>query len=495
MSIFQGLVSIPEIRPAFNVGCGLDIPTGTYHLGEFGQSILCAGLSAILSVSGPPNSFKSVIMLHLHLTVADRIEQYVCSIYDSEVSMKYSRLNQLAKKFDNINKVIHGDPNLTPDQIRFMITSAADEFGDIYFEKITDYAKARTKGKTAKLKTPFIDSKGISIDIFSPIGSLIDSLSNFEVTAHVENIIDKNNLGESGNNIYHMKSANAKKLLLMRLPHLTQNGGIYFTMTAHIGNEFNLDPMAPKKHRLSHSKKGSVTTGVTKEFEFINNAIYEIFDASPCNNKEFRTGVLYPILPSDKDEDCTDLMKIHLKLTRNKDGLTGAVVDMIVSQREGVLPHLSAFHNIKEDDRFGLQGNNVTYALNLVPDINLSRTTVRAKIDENANLRRALEITYDLQQMKTLWDTLPYELMCTPEELYNDLITLGYDWGILLNTRGWWCFKESDKDNLPYLSTMDLLKMRKGMYHPFWLEDDKRTFRKKLVIDKVTHEIKHSLLV
>mgnify|MGYP000709249250 CR=1 FL=1 len=54
----------------------------------------------------------------------------------------------------------------------------------------------------------------------------------------------------------------------------------------------------------------------------------------------------------------------------------------------------------------------------------------------------------------------------------NDLIDLGYDWDVILDTRGWWA-----PDNYaPYLpnplSIIDILYMRKGKI-PFWYDKSK----------------------
>lgn len=484
-SFFSGLTSIPPLRPTFNVGAGLDIPCGAYFVGENGESILSGGMPAIMSIQGPPNAFKSVVFQFVNMSVADRIEQFIASFYDAEGSMNYNRVNQLSKRFPNLRKIIHGDPTLPPDKIKFIITSSADELGDVYFDKINNYGKERIKNKIKKLDTPFVDKLGKYISIFAPIGVFFDSLSKMEFTTHVENILDKNSLGESGNNIYYMKQGLTKKILIDRLPHLNSNCGMYFTLTAQLGDEFIMDQYAPKKHDLTHSKRGSVTTGVTKGYKYINNIIYEIFSSDKFDNKPAKTGVQYPLIQSDRNEDCTDLMKLSIKVVRNKEGATGMPIEIIVSQREGVLPHLTNFHCIKEED-FGLSGNNTSYNLDLVPDVKLGRTTVRGIIDENPKIRRALEITHELLQIKSLWYELPDNLMCTPLELYNDLKAMGYNWDILLNTRGWWCFKESESKELPFLSTLDLLKMRKEsilsnnvLYKPFWLNDDKLTYNKK----------------
>ena len=60
------------------------------------------------------------------------------------------------------------------------------------------------------------------------------------------------------------------------------------------------------------------------------------------------------------------------------------------------------------------------------------------------------------------------DLWCTPQELYKDIKEQGYDWDQLLSTRGYWMF-DNDKQATPYLSTLDLLRMRKKLYKPHWL--------------------------
>jgi hypothetical protein len=107
----------------------------------------------------------------------------------------------------------------------------------------------------------------------------------------------------------------------------------------------------------------------------------------------------------------------------------------------------------------------------LLPDVSLQRTTLRKQINENYALRRALEITSEMLQMQYLFSPAGKQYLCTPEDLYNDLIAMGYDWDTLLNkTRGYWIFEEEDNNNLPFLSTMDLLRMRGGVYTPYWLK-------------------------
>ena len=472
MSYLSSLPTIPKIRPMFNVGCLFDIVTGTYEKGANGEMILNGGQGHIVSVAGPGNSFKSVIANYFNMTIADRYSCYQYSIYDSENSLKYTRINTLARRYPNLSKVDHGSDDLQPGEVKIKITSAGEVMGDEYFEQIKGICNVKVKER-AKLMidTPFVNSQGKYIPIVRPTGVMIDSLSQLEISSLNEKMTDKNAIGDSGNNTLYMKQGIAKKQLINQSMNMGPTGGLYFTYVAHVGDEFELDPYAPKKHKLTHAKKGSKVTGTTKAFEFINDVIYEIFSATMLNNKERGTGVLYPAADVDKEEDTTDLMLVTMKPTRNKSGPAGIPLEVIVSQREGLLPHLTQFHHCKTNE-YGIVGNAINYALYLYPDVKLSRTTVREKIDNDSMLRRALEITSQLLQIKQSWAPLPNDLMCDPETLYTDIKAMGFNWEVLLGmTRNYWVFNEDEgKDGLYYLSTMDLLRMRVGDYTPAWYE-------------------------
>jgi hypothetical protein len=184
----------------------------------------------------------------------------------------------------------------------------------------------------------------------------------------------------------------------------------------------------------------------------------------------------YPLDSSDNsNKGDTDLNTITAILLRNKNGPTGHILPLIISQRDGVLSGLTEFHYCKENDRYGLEGNMQNYTMALRPSVKLSRTSVRSKIDADPLLDRAINITSEMCQIKNFWHHIGSDLMCTPKQLHDDLVALGYDWDVLLKTRGWWSMDNDSQDLPPFLSTMDLLRMRKGLYHPYWLAEDKKT--------------------
>ena len=69
-------------------------------------------------------------------------------------------------------------------------------------------------------------------------------------------------------------------------------------------------------------------------------------------------------------------------------------------------------------------------------------------------------------------------LELTPATLFEKVKMEGYDWNMILDTRYYWSADDEDHDQLE-LSTIDIMRMALGTYHPFWLEADKKTIKKK----------------
>jgi hypothetical protein len=225
-------------------------------------------------------------------------------------------------------------------------------------------------------------------------------------------------------------------------------------------------PTPPNK-KLTYLKNGDKINGVGGKFFYAMSNVWHAYNASPLFNQSTK-GEEYPLDRGDDRKGSTDLNVVMLRQLRSKSGLTGIVLELIVSQSEGVLPTLTEFHYIKNMNRFGLGGNNINFHLDLYPDVNLTRPTIRSKINEDPKLCRAINITSELCQMVEIRTKIDRSLLCTPKELFDDLKAMGYDWDIILQTRGWWTIN-NDQHPVPFLSTMDLLKMRKGLYRPYWM--------------------------
>lgn len=463
---------IPTVRVAINVGGLMDIPAGTYETGLHGESILNGGLTPFTGVVGIANNYKSSLADFFSFTAMSRfIDHPNCfgMKYDSENNVTMSRQAQLAEAIEGLkngkNPVENG---------RWIVSDRSRYIGNEWFEIFKTYVKKKIANqKELSVTIPFLDRTGKQMTWMVPTPTCIDSISRFE-TEDVANMREENELGDSGANTAFMRQGLSKTHMIAQLVGMVSQANTPMIMTAHIGKVIPLDARAAPVKKLQYLKNGDVIKGVSDQFLFLTNLCWQCSNAAPLVND----GTKAPEYPNGTDDNVkgdTDLLEVTLTLLRNKYGPSGLVMKIVVSQLEGVLPSLSEFHYIKTVDRFGLGGNVQNYYLELLPEVKLSRTAVRPKIEKDPMLRRALNITSEMCQMKHLWRD-EEEVFCTPKQLYDDLKEMGYDWSILLNSRGYWLPEnDSPKHELPFLSTLDLLRMRRGRYIPYWFTEEQRS--------------------
>jgi hypothetical protein len=446
-----------------NIGCLFDIPTGTYLKGANGEHILCGGLPNISGNCGRGNTYKSTIQHFTHISILNR---YACTdnlVYDTENSLTPQRIDALTEHFENlVGRDLDGEG-------RVRITDT-DMMGNKWWDAIKAIGKQRvTNAKKLQMTTPFIDTHGAKIKITKPLLVEIDSMSQVPFDA-VELMQDKAEVGESGRNMEAMKASGAKSQMIGEMPNFTKVSGIYLSMSAHLDDEIQLDPYAPPTKRLAFMKQKTIFKRVPKNFSFLTNILYSFSNANVLQNKSDKT----PLFPRDEHDRMpgdVDLQVVTVQCLRSKNGASGGIHEVVVSQSEGVLVGLTEFYYAKTR-KFGFGGNDRNYHLELYPEVSLSRTTIRGKIDEDPKLRRALEINSEICQIKHNWKRT-HEYLVEPAELYKGLKERGYNWDVLLSdTRGYWMFEEEvTEDTKKFLSTMDLFNMYAGTYHPYWYDD------------------------
>ena len=466
----------PYMRPFLNVGFPFDILTGTYYTGKDGESICNGGVQHFVGVAGGGNLFKSTILHWLHLKVCANYIRNKGLVYDTEPpSCTRARYTELATTISR---------ELAKQMVdKLLMTDITKVVGNVFFAKFKEAVEKKLAGgKDAWGTTPFLDEDGKNIKTLWPTTTEIDSLSMMTLDV-VDKILEENEIGESGANIEAMKGMAAKTQMLIQIPKLTSSSNTYMLMSAHTGRTYQLDPRAPTPKQLSFMKQDQKMKNVPEKFSFLTNTLWEALTASPLINRTTKAPE-YPRGPEDAMSGDTDLMLVTIRNLRNKSGPTGMPFELIVSQSEGFLQELTALNYLKNYERFGLGGHDKSYYLEIYPECKLQRTTVRGKINLDPKLCRALCITGELLQIQQVWKRLPEEFKCTPKQLYEDLIALGYDWDQLLSeTRGHWIYKE-DEANEPkhFLSTKDLLMMRIGKYQPKWAKLVKPATDAKVVV-------------
>lgn len=477
------IASAPAVRVMINVGATMDIPTGWYVKGKYGENILLAGLAVTDAITGKGNNYKSTILHYRTLSAGSRMcnagQDTSISTYDTESNMHEDRLTSFCEPFPVFNA-----RNMFLDQT-WIITDKTVCYANKWFDQLKEYLKYKKKNiKDITVETPFLDrNRKDLIKIPMPTFSQVDSLSQVE-TDDTAAITARTELGESDANHVYLRQGLAKKRLLDEYITEGPASGHYLLMSAHFGKDkaigggggFN----APPPKTLNSLKPGEKPKGVPDNFFYLTHSLWLADGSSKMIHRETK-GPEYPKEGHEGESGGVDLFCVPLTMLRCKSGPSEYTLRIVVSQTEGVLPSLTEFHAIKENDRFGLDGTIQHYALDLYPEVKLSRTTVRTKIDNDPKLRRALNITSELMQMgqfyRNLRSTLP-----TPKQLYDKIAERGYDWNMILTqTRGWWTIYNTQHPE-HFLSTMDLVEMYHGTYHPYWLEEDKKTIKKEFTL-------------
>lgn len=459
-----------SIRPTWNIMSLFDVQTGKYYKGKHGESIMCGGLSHFTGMAGLPNMFKTVLALFQQGSVMNRVSLAIMMAHDSENTLSVGRIQNVFRQFPEL----FGTDLV--EQGRLLFTDASTYTGNEWWNTMRAYAESRRKDKSILITTPFVDdSTGDYIKIPAPTLSFLDSLSGLQ-TEGIMDMYDKADVGEKGLNMVAMKAAGAKSQLIDQVTSVTNGSGLMLTMTAHVGQEYQLDMYKPNVKRLKFLKGDLKLKKVPENFSFLTANCWYCVSLTPMMEDKLPE---YPRGPEDDLKGDTDLICITLVNLRGKSGPSGIPFEVVVSQSEGMKPGLTEFSYCRGFNYYGIsdkEGRNAkgssNYRLDLYPTQNLTRKTVRTLLEEDSRLARAMTITAEMCMMRNLWHDLEEGLLCTPKELFNDIAELGYDWDMLLDTRGFWLPLEEKGtySDMPFLSTMDLLNMRKGTYRPYWYD-------------------------
>lgn len=477
------LTAAPAVRMMINVGALMDIPTGWYVQGKYGEHILLGGIGPTDATAGKGNNFKSTLMHYKTCCAASRMFNKTgisISTYDSETNMFEDRLKSFTQRFDNLK-----DRNLFLDN-EWIITDKTVCYVNTWFDGLKEYLKAKRKEAPKGLvETPFLDRNGIDrMKILPPTFSQTDSISNVE-TDDVAAIAAGTEIGESDANHIYLRQGLGKKRLIDEMIAHGPSSSHFFLMCTHYGKDKAIGGgsgpfKAPPPKTLNALKPGEKPKGVPDNFFYLTHNCWLADGASKLIHRESK-GPWYPKEGHEGGDGGVDLYTVPITMLRSKSGPSDYSVTIVVSQTEGVLPALTEFHAMMENERFGIEGTLQHYAVTLAPETKLSRTTVRTKLDNDLRLCRAVNITSELMQMGQFFRTMR-SFLPTPKQLYEGLKEKGYDWDMILTkTRGWWTVN-NESHPLHFLSTMDLVRMYLGTYHPYWLEEDKKTIKKQFLV-------------
>lgn len=466
LTSFKGAWKKPAapFYPMPNTGTILDVSAGNWVRGHKGQMILNGGLAPFSCIAALPNMFKSTIAAGYGGAMLRAFRDSVMHVHDTETTIVQERVERIVRL--SMGLPLPGFP--VPESLiardRIFFTSSVDYNGTELFNVLKDYAKKRL---TSEQRVPFemMDTTtGKPYEYFIPMLEFWDSLSGLKAENAVE-MLDEGDVGTSELNMLAMRVNSGKSQIVDQAPDLTAKHGIMLMCTAHVGQQYQLDPRKPNVKTLNHLKGDVKLKRVPENLSFQTGNCYLIGNYSQMTLDK---GIAeFPYEPGD-DTKQADLIELKLTNMRGKFGPSGIPLPIIVSQKEGWLPYMSNFiYLLREAGRYGLGTNVQNYSMALLPELSLSRTKVRKRLRESFAAQRAAQILMEMHWTFVYRTDLDDDLHCEPEALYSELKAMGYDWELLLNTR-YWHTTIAEGESMPFLSTMDLLRMRIGKYHPYW---------------------------
>lgn len=448
-----------------------DIPTASFVKGARGETIVNGGLGPTWAIVGKGNNYKTTLMDDCSFTALSHIRETHDTYgeqYDTEVNVEIFKKNERASTYPNM-----GDNPVFEDE-SFIITDKTKVTSDAWYREQKDYFAEKMKdtknmAKYTAFKDPYTKKPLVKL---LPTLVSIDSLSEFEDSRTMKMLEDKD-LEDGKDNMMFARLSLFKTKVLSEVPRLAAKSNTLFLATAHVveKNDYSGNPRAFPSKSLQFLKHNEKIKGVSNNFFFLLTSAWYAHTASVLINKTDKL----PEFPRNSDDlSETDLNTVKLTNLRNKTGPSGFTIEMLVSQTEGLQHALTEFYFLKTNrhkPRFGIGGDKTNFYMELLPNVKLNRKKLRTKIRENPKLDRVMQITAEMLQLSIFHPAYVEKRMCTPKELYEDLLEKGYDWDLLLDSRPQWLIDQYNKKSKPYLSTIDLLDMRQGDYVPYWYEE------------------------
>ena len=433
---------------SFNTGTMFDLGTGKYSLGVDGEWYLNGGLLPhINSFVALPGNYKS--------TLANSMVRRSHGIYkDSELIINDTE-DSLDKDKDRANRM--AEELSRSEDILWL--KGIDYDLDTFDAFLKDYcAKKEAASKSLMCQTPFIDERtGEQISVMAPTYVFIDSLTEM-VCAGEEDLLEgekSKGIGDSRANTVYMLDGNKKTIFLRTMRRRCQKYNIVFVMTGHYDKVIQMDMYNPNPKETLFSKQDYKVKGCGSKLKFLTS-IYARCAASVLvdSNKE----ALY----ADGNTPDKDLHEVDVVLERCKTANAGEMIPYVCSQSNGLLNAVTNYHYLRLHDYYGLLGNKMKQQTVFLPDVTVSRNTVREIANSNYEFRRALELTAQYCFIKNNWNhaTFAFDFKKDPKEIMDALMS-DKNRDIkseILNSRGYWTFMDQ-KDDRNYMSLFMVLKL------------------------------------
>lgn len=485
----------PDVRLGYNTILLLDQLSGKWVKGTRGNRILIGGHTANDGIAAKTNCGKSQLGLHKFCTVLNRYPLSTGMLYESEGTMDVGRPNKVSASMaweigsnffriptpEEVEEALLND-GVLEDRIAFIDGNSL--YFDKFIDMITEIAAQREKDrKVAKnlVTLPFRYSRIYGDKSLRPHFVFTDSGTEADVNS-AQTKSEKEGIDSSKDNLYFGRDGLIKTKIFARLNGISTKADIMFLTTAAVDKKWGGETMGQHPEKvMSYLPSGDEIKGVGTSFKKITLNLWT-FGRPTVFTKGTATSDKFPKYPENTEDNYlgnTDLEQVMLLNLRGKAGPSGMPFPLIRSQRSGILPECCEFEALRKwgrDDKNADYGITVPsqyhFSLAFNPEVKFRNTNFREVINGNYSNRIALQLLFSMKMFLHILPTAESErLMCTPEELYNDIKALGYNWLELLDTRYWWTHIESEDQFRPQLTIYDLLLMRKGEYHPYWMKN------------------------
>lgn len=439
--------------PYLNTATMFDIATASYVKGYDGKWYANGGVGSVTGVVGRTQYHKSNVVDYLSSQIILMYPQTEVYKLDTEQTMNV---------YDRYETNLVSTGHMTRDEMldRVHITNKAEMSYSEFVELILSIGKEKTTHKKDfTIETPFIDIRtGEVIKMMIPTIIILDSISELMTSANEALLLSKD-MEDSSANTADMQDGRIKKRLVSAMTMWARRYGIYFMITAHVGEKKELDkyhPEAPQNQWLSSNDK---IKSAGNNFFFLPNLLFQCGRPQALIDKNTGTPT-YPAAEGSTAKDMVDLNRVPVKILRNKGNLTGSVVPFVISQSQGINNPLTHYVLLQEAMHYGMEERGYNYYPALMPDAKLNRKNIREETANNYRLNRALELTAQLFWMNAHWNlsNLSINVPRTAETLM-ECITQSKSIAIddVLESRGYWTYDKTNKRS--YMSIFDVCEL------------------------------------
>jgi hypothetical protein len=455
----------PRAKMLLPVGGLMDVPTATYTLGPDGNYVCKGGMGPIMGFVGGPNSFKTSISDWMRSMAMGRALT-TCDTndwdYDAENTSNLDR-----KIYLKMNTGLFDQQELLVGDI-YTLTEKTDMYLDEWQRLVIKKANDKASNKrNIELDFPYFDKDDKTpMRGYAPTFGGLDSITLAETKSDAE-ILMKTDIDDMKARTMYMNSGFSRARLVAALSTLCTKVNHFITITAHVGEmgpQIGVNSKLPPKKKLYAMRVGEKLKGVSDNFIYLVTVCWQSFNVGLLNNSSSDRTPRYPKNPMDGKNNNSDLIKVDLGVLRSKIGATTLRILLIMSQKDGVLPELSEYHYTKFTNKgFGYGGSLTTSHWSVfLPSVKIRRTTVRTQLKTTPKLARAVNITSEMSQIYEFDKYHDVKMVMEPIELYNSIKDKGYDWDLILQTRGWHTVNNS-ANPIPTITTYTLLCIACGI--------------------------------